>query len=141
MEFAIGAVSAVCAGCFTNPLEVVKTRMQLQGELKARGQYTRHYKNFFHAFYVIGKTDGLLALQKGLVPALIHQVLLNGTRLGIYQIAEERKWNLKENGDISLGNTLLISSTAGAISAFTGSPMYLVSLVGDYRLFWLCSAF
>lgn len=137
MEFVIGAVSAVCAGCFTNPLEVVKTRMQLQGELKARGQYTRHYKHFFHAFYVIGKTDGLLALQKGLVPALIHQVLLNGTRLGIYQIAEERKWNLKDNGDISLGNTLLISSSAGAISAFTGSPMYLVSLVGAHRLIWI----
>lgn len=26
---------------FSNPLEVIKTRMQLQGELKAAGTYTR----------------------------------------------------------------------------------------------------
>uniref|UniRef100_A0A1B6GG92 Solute carrier family 25 member 35 n=1 Tax=Cuerna arida TaxID=1464854 RepID=A0A1B6GG92_9HEMI len=128
MEFVIGGIAAVGAGCFTNPLEVVKTRMQLQGELRAKGQYTKHYRNFFHAFYVIGKTDGILALQKGLAPALIHQVLLNGTRLGIYQFAEERKWHLKDNGDVSLANTLLISSTAGAVGAYTGSPLYLVKV-------------
>jgi solute carrier family 25 protein 34/35 len=128
MEFVIGGLAAVSAACFTNPLEVVKTRLQLQGELKAKGQYTVHYRNFFHAFYIIGKTDGLLALQKGLVPSLIHQVLLNGTRLGIYQFAEERKWHLKDNGDVSLANTIAIASTAGAIGAYTGSPLYLVSL-------------
>lgn len=129
MEFFIGGVAAVGAGCFTNPLEVVKTRLQLQGELKSKGQYTVHYRNFFHAFYVIGKSEGLSSLQKGLAPALIHQVLLNGTRLGIYQFAEDRNWHQKENGDISLQNTLMISASAGAISAYTGSPVYLVSAI------------
>uniref|UniRef100_A0A1B6D351 Solute carrier family 25 member 35 n=1 Tax=Clastoptera arizonana TaxID=38151 RepID=A0A1B6D351_9HEMI len=129
MEFVIGGLSAVGAGCFTNPLEVVKTRLQLQGELKARGQYAVHYRNFFHAFYVIGKNDGILALQKGLVPALWHQILLNGTRLGIYQFAEERKWHLKPNSqDVSFFNTLCISASAGAIGAYTGSPLYLVKV-------------
>lgn len=128
MEFITGAAAAIGAGFFTNPLEVVKTRMQLQGELRGKGQYTVHYRNFFHAFYIIGKTDGVLALQKGLSPSLIHQVLLNGTRLGIYQVAEERKWHLKESGEVSLANTILISSFAGAIGAYTGSPLYLVSL-------------
>lgn len=127
MEFMIGAGAAVGAGCFTNPLEVVKTRMQLQGELMAKGQYTVHYRNFFHAFYIIGKTDGILALQKGLAPSLVHQVLLNGTRLGIYQFAEDRKWHLKDNGEVSLANTMMISSIAGAVGAYTGSPFYLVS--------------
>ena len=70
MEFLLGGVSACGAGFFTNPLEVVKTRMQLQGELRARGQYAVHYRNVFHAFYNIAKVDGITALQKGLVPAL-----------------------------------------------------------------------
>lgn len=82
MEFVIGGTAAVCAGFFTNPLEVLKTRMQLQGELKAKGQHTVHYKNVLHAGYVVAKNDGVLALQKGLVPALWVQLVLNGMRLG-----------------------------------------------------------
>lgn len=44
MEFLIGGIAACGAGFFTNPLEVVKTRMQLQGELQARGQHAIHYR-------------------------------------------------------------------------------------------------
>ena len=40
-ECCLAAAAAASACLFTNPLEVVKTRMQLQGELKARGEYAR----------------------------------------------------------------------------------------------------
>lgn len=39
MEFVLGGVAAAGAGFFTNPLDVVKTRIQLQGELQNRGTY------------------------------------------------------------------------------------------------------
>lgn len=74
MEFVLGALGASGAVCFTNPLEVVKTRFQLQGELKKAGNYKVHYRNFPHAVYVVAKHEGLLALQKGLFPAMGHQV-------------------------------------------------------------------
>ena len=64
-EYALGALAACGAGFFSNPIEVVKTRLQLQGELKARGHYQRHYRNPFQAFYAIAKKDGILGLQKG----------------------------------------------------------------------------
>jgi len=54
-ECILGAAAASSACLFTNPLEVAKTRMQLQGELKARGEYARHYKNVFQAFYTIAR--------------------------------------------------------------------------------------
>lgn len=84
MDFLMSGVAACGACVFTNPLEVVKTRMQLQGELQAPGTYQRHYRNVFHAFFTIGKVDGLAALQKGLGPALLYQFLMNGIRLGTY---------------------------------------------------------
>ena len=44
-EFLLGGMATSLAGFFTNPLEVAKTRMQLQGELKAHGQYSVIYTN------------------------------------------------------------------------------------------------
>lgn len=39
VEFLLGGVASCGACLFTNPLEVVKTRMQLQGELRTHGEY------------------------------------------------------------------------------------------------------
>jgi hypothetical protein len=94
MDFVIAGAAAVGAGFFTNPLEVLKTRMQLQGELHAKGEYTVHYKNTIHATYMIAKHDGILSLQKGLSPALWVQFILNGVRLGWYQKYQQFKQSL-----------------------------------------------
>lgn len=43
VEFLLGGLATCGASFFTNPLEVVKTRMQLQGELRAHGEYAVHF--------------------------------------------------------------------------------------------------
>lgn len=45
MELLLGGTAAVSATVFTNPLEVVKIRMQLQGELQAKGKFAVHYRS------------------------------------------------------------------------------------------------
>lgn len=80
MDFLIGGLAGVGAGFFSNPFDVVKTRMQLQGELQSKGQHAVHYKNIPHAIYTIVKHDGVTALQKGLAPALCFQLVVNGVR-------------------------------------------------------------
>ncbi|XP_053291437.1 solute carrier family 25 member 34 [Pleuronectes platessa] len=120
LDFALGAL-ACCAACvFTNPLEVVKTRLQLQGELCARGSYQRHYRGALQALWVVGRTDGLRGLQKGLSVGLIYQGVMNGVRLGSYSYCESL-------GITSLhGGSLLSGAGAGALGAFIASPAYLV---------------
>lgn len=125
-EFGLGATAACGACFFTNPLEVVKTRMQLQGELKARGTYAVHYKNAFHAFYTIGRFDGLRSLQSGLAPALVYQAVMNGCRLGSYQVFTNLKLTANSEGQIEFWRCLLAGAVSGAIGAFLGSPAYMV---------------
>ena len=64
MEFVLGATAACGAVLISNPLDVIKTRMQLQGELKARGQYNIAYRNIFHAAYMIVKVFNLFLFFK-----------------------------------------------------------------------------
>lgn len=55
MEFVVGAAAACSAGVLSNPMDVVKIRMQLQGELRSRGHYTVVYKNVVHAAIAVAK--------------------------------------------------------------------------------------
>ncbi|XP_061075348.1 solute carrier family 25 member 34 isoform X3 [Conger conger] len=122
LDFALGAL-ACCGACvFTNPLEVVKTRLQLQGELRARGSYQRHYRGVLQALWVVGRTDGLRGLQKGLSAGLLYQAVMNGVRLGFYSYAEAASFTSAPGG------SLLAGATAGALGAFIASPAYLFVL-------------
>lgn len=126
MDFLLSGLAACGACLFTNPLEVVKTRMQLQGELQSRGTYRVYYRNVFHAFYTIGKVDGLAALQKGLVPGLLYQFFMNGVRLGSYAIIESSGY-IHTDGRVSALKSTIAGSVAGVVGAVMGSPIYLVS--------------
>ena len=128
IEFLIGGLAASGACFVTNPLEVAKTRMQLQGELVARGQHAVHYRNVVHAFFTIGRVDGLLALQKGLVPALWYQFVMNGVRLGFYQRVRDMGLTKDKNGRISVVRSVAAGAFSGCLGAAVGSPLYMVSL-------------
>ncbi|KAK0179195.1 hypothetical protein PV327_008009 [Microctonus hyperodae] len=126
VEFFLAATAAVGAGIFTNPIDVIKIRLQLQGELEARGAYKTIYKNTFHAGYVIAKHEGILALQSGIRSALAFQVVLNGIRLGSYKIGRSYGITNNDDGKTSIIKTCLLSGIAGVVGCVLGSPFYLV---------------
>lgn len=127
IEFVLGGTAACFAGILTNPLEVIKTRVQLQGELKTRGQYTIHYRNVFHAFYVVSKNEGILSLQKGLVPAVYYQFFMNGVRLGVFQAIDNKGLTRNDRGEIKFPHVMIAGAISGCAGALVGSPLYLVS--------------
>jgi solute carrier family 25 (mitochondrial folate transporter), member 32 len=51
--------------CITNPLWLIKTRMQLQSQ-----NHASNYRGMVHAFTTVVKQEGFLGLYKGIVPAL-----------------------------------------------------------------------
>ncbi|XP_022819696.1 solute carrier family 25 member 35-like isoform X2 [Spodoptera litura] len=126
MDFVIGGLAGAGATIFTNPMDVVKTRMQLQGELRARTDATTRYRGIFHALYVIARADGALALQKGLAPAMVLGFTMNSVRLGMYHVAEVNGWTKNKNGEISIEKAIFWSSVSGVMSGVTGNPASVV---------------
>ncbi|KAL6929077.1 Mitochondrial oxaloacetate carrier protein [Hanseniaspora valbyensis] len=130
-SFIAGAAAACIAVTFTNPIEVVKTRMQLQGELSGK-LATKTYKNPVHGLGVIFKNEGIKGLQKGLNCAYIYQIGLNGCRLGFYEpvrfqlnrlfVASSADAHKVQNPIINI----VAGATSGIIGAIIGSPLYLV---------------
>jgi len=127
MELLAGGLSASAACVFTNPLEVVKNRLQLQGELRSRGEYVKMYKGPLQGLVVMARTDGLVALQAGLGPAMLYQFVMNGLRLGTYASLESHGWTRDgPSGQVSPTATLLCSAVSGVVGGFLGSPLFLV---------------
>lgn len=122
----MGGLAASLAGCITNPLEVVKTRVQLQGELKKRGNYTIHYRNVFHAIAMITRKEGIFSLQKGLVPALYYQFWMNGIRLGCYQGLDNLGITRNANGQLVPIKVAMTAAAAGVMGSFMTSPFYMI---------------
>lgn len=115
--------SAQVAALFTNPIDVVKIRLQLQGEGKCKGYKGKAIGGgnigLFAMFRVILKEEGLLAFWKGVVPSLLREITYSSIRLGAYEpvrnfmsSAEER-----EGGQISLWKKLLAGASAGAVGS------------------------
>ncbi|KAJ2692811.1 Mitochondrial oxaloacetate carrier protein, partial [Coemansia spiralis] len=127
-----GSLASCGAVTFTNPLEVVKTRLQLQGELvKATPGMTKPYRNVAQAFWVIGKNEGVRGLQKGLGAGYVYQVMLNGTRLGLYGPIKDALY-LAAAGQPSgapqdnIPLNVAAGGLCGVAGAALGSPFFLV---------------
>ncbi|KAJ3108000.1 hypothetical protein HDU97_002580 [Phlyctochytrium planicorne] len=131
--FTVGAIAACGAVTFTNPWEVVKTRLQLQGELESKAVSATHkqYSSATSAFAKIFRNEGLSGLQKGLAPAYAYQVLLNGTRLGAYEpIRDLYKSFFAAFGQTGAGANAVSmvgsGATSGILGAFIASPLFLI---------------
>ncbi|KAG5672791.1 hypothetical protein PVAND_002885 [Polypedilum vanderplanki] len=125
-NYLLGGLSSSIATIFTNPLEVIKTRLQLQGELKAKGRHVEPYKNFLQGFIQIAKHESIKALQKGLVPSLYFQFSLNACRLGIYQTACENNLTKNSKGNESIIKAAFFGGVGGTIGQALASPFFMV---------------
>ncbi|KAJ2055437.1 Mitochondrial oxaloacetate carrier protein [Coemansia sp. S146] len=127
-----GSLASCGAVTFTNPFEVVKTRLQLQGELaKSTPNMVKPYHNVAQAFWVIGKNEGLRGLQKGLGPGYMYQIMLNGTRLGFYEPVKGVLYKTFTGQSSDSQRPIIPLNVAaggmcGMAGAALGSPFFLV---------------
>lgn len=104
--------------------QVVKTRIQLQGELGLSNK--KPYTSIPQALVQIAKNDGWSGLQKGLVPSLYFQFLLNSCRLGIYNTAFDMGLTKEPNGRVSIIRSALWGATGGFAGAALANPFFML---------------
>uniref|UniRef100_A0A8K9V8B3 Solute carrier family 25 member 14 n=1 Tax=Oncorhynchus mykiss TaxID=8022 RepID=A0A8K9V8B3_ONCMY len=79
--FIYGGMASIVAEFGTFPIDLTKTRLQVQGQ----SQYMEvRYRGMFHALFKIGKEEGIKALYSGISPALLRQASYGTIKIGTY---------------------------------------------------------
>ncbi|ESK90474.1 oxaloacetate carrier [Moniliophthora roreri MCA 2997] len=125
--FLLGGIAACGAVTVSNPAEVAKTRLQLQGELAKDGG-KKVYRNTFDVLAKTARNEGIRGVQRGLGPAYAYQILVNGARLGFYEPMRRglnRAANLSPS-EQNMATSVIAGASTGAIGATLGNPMFLI---------------
>ncbi|KAJ4827955.1 Mitochondrial uncoupling protein 5 [Turnera subulata] len=160
--FVEGGIASIVAGCSTHPLDLIKVRMQLQGESHAppkpsSAQTTlRPAALAFHpgsaatsaTIHVpppkvgpitvgvrIVQQEGVAALFSGVSATVLRQTLYSTTRMGLYDILKQR-WTNPETKTMPLASKITAGLIAGGIGAAVGNPadVAMVRMQADGRL-------
>lgn len=129
-RFMMGGAAGMAATCFVQPLDLVKTRMQMSGV----GGGVREHKTAFHALANITRSEGPMALYNGLSAGLLRQATYTTARLGIYTSLMDNFKKPDEN--ISFVKKCAFGMIAGGSGAFIGTPaeLALIRMTSDGRL-------
>eukprot|EP01123_Difflugia_compressa_P003918 TRINITY_DN15239_c0_g1_i1.p1 TRINITY_DN15239_c0_g1~~TRINITY_DN15239_c0_g1_i1.p1 ORF type:complete len:299 (-),score=45.59 TRINITY_DN15239_c0_g1_i1:79-975(-) len=131
LKFFYSGLSGCIATCFVQPIDLIKTRMQLSGE----GGASKAHKTAFHAGLAIAKAEGLRGMYKGLTAGLLRQATYTTTRLGVYQNLEDY-YKRSTNTNPQFFQKLVMGLTSGGIGALVGTPaeIALIRMTSDGRL-------
>ncbi|KAG6511360.1 mitochondrial uncoupling protein 5-like [Zingiber officinale] len=162
--FVEGGVASVVAGCSTHPLDLIKVRMQLQGEYVSPAvsafrpvvglhgtagvaSLPHHHPALLKPLRRPGpiavgvqilRTEGAAALFSGVSATVLRQTLYSTVRMGLYDMLKG-KWSRSGNdspGSLPLHRKVAAGLFAGGIGAVVGNPadVAMVRMQADGRL-------
>lgn len=158
--FVEGGIASIVAGCSTHPLDLIKVRMQLQGEpavvpttATLRPALAFHPSAASHTISIPASTpppprvgpigvgvkiiqqEGVAAMFSGVSATVLRQTLYSTTRMGLYDVLK-RKWSDPNSGSLPLGRKIAAGLLAGGIGAAVGNPadVAMVRMQADGRL-------
>lgn len=156
--FVEGGIASVVAGCSTHPLDLIKVRMQLQGEINpqipsfrpafAFNPYTVTPWKFnfpqpqppprlgpISVGIKILQTEGIVALYSGVSASVLRQSVYSTTCMGLYDLMKQN-WSDPDSGNMPLMRKIAAGLIAGGIGSAIGNPadVAMVRMQADGRL-------
>lgn len=120
-ELFTSGISVGCANTATNPLDVVKVRLQLERNRMAEGVKP---PGMVKTGLNVLRNEGVTALWSGLGPSLARGFFFGGARLGLY--TPIKSLIAGEGNAVSLEMKILSGSLSGGLAAAVTSPIELV---------------
>lgn len=84
MRTLLAGAAGVMAAMVVHPVDTMKVRMQLQGELQSAQNPKRH-KSIFHATLSTYRNEGIRGPYKGITASLARESSYTTIRLGMYE--------------------------------------------------------
>ncbi|CAL0311861.1 unnamed protein product [Lupinus luteus] len=155
--FVEGGIASIIAGCSTHPLDLIKVRMQLQGEpnpvpiRNIRPELAFQNGSSIHVAHApqtpqikprvgpiavgirLVQQEGVAALFSGVSATVLRQTLYSTTRMGLYDVLKQ-KWSV--GGNMPLSRKIEAGLIAGGVGAAVGNPadVAMVRMQADGRL-------
>lgn len=159
--FVEGGIASIIAGCSTHPLDLIKVRMQLQGENAPKPNPVQILRPAL-AFGQTGTTtihvgstpvpqprvglisvgvrlvqqEGVTALFSGISATMLRQTLYSTTRMGLYEVLKNKWTDREAGGTMPLVRKIEAGLIAGGVGAAIGNPadVAMVRMQADGRL-------
>ncbi|GBG91093.1 hypothetical protein CBR_g51827 [Chara braunii] len=135
LRLGLTTIAATVAEIFTFPIDITKTRLQLDGEMqKQTGAVKR--RGALGTALGIAREEGVSGLYRGLSAALVRHMIYSSSRIVIYEQLRAASMNktLSSTGEqgrakeLSVGMKALLGGTAGVIGQVIASPADLVKV-------------
>ncbi|KAG6511029.1 mitochondrial uncoupling protein 5-like [Zingiber officinale] len=160
--FVEGGVASIVAGCSTHPLDLIKVRMQLQGESLSPAVSALRPAVALHSGAGVAalshphpalplpprrpgpiavgvqilRTEGAAALFSGVSATVLRQTLYSTTRMGLYDMLKKKWSSSSDGGSLPLHRKVSAGLIAGGVGAVVGNPadLAMVRMQADGRL-------
>ncbi|XP_027722607.1 mitochondrial uncoupling protein 4 [Vombatus ursinus] len=130
--FILSSFASIVAEISTFPLELTKTRLQMQGEAALnRNRFFKDstpYRGMIKTTIGIIQEEGFLKLWQGGISAIYRQVVYSGFRMVIYEYLRDSVFGKSENNIFPLWQSVIGGTLSGALAQFFCTPADLVKV-------------
>uniref|UniRef100_A0A8D0MPU2 Solute carrier family 25 member 27 n=1 Tax=Sus scrofa TaxID=9823 RepID=A0A8D0MPU2_PIG len=132
-KFLLSGCAATVAELATFPLDLTKTRLQIQGEaaLARLGHGAREaapYRGMVRTALGIVQEEGFLKLWQGVTPAIYRHIVYSGGRMVTYEHLREVVFGKGEDKHYPLWKSVIGGMMAGVVGQFLANPTDLVKV-------------
>ncbi|KAM8715012.1 hypothetical protein ACLKA7_002115 [Drosophila subpalustris] len=119
-----GGASSIAEVALLLPLDVVKTRLQLQGNTAVKGQ--SHYTGVFDAFAKIYRQEGIFAFWRGIIPPLLSDTPRRALKFMVFE--QLKPVFLFGAAKPTLKTYVLAGGCAGVVEALLQNPFEVIKV-------------